>query len=427
MLTRTPLFTAGGEDFDPTDPHLFTTDRHLAVWRQARARHPVAWQESADGGLWSVTGHRAGSELLRRPAEFTSTLGMRLGSSPQAVRAAAGQMLVVADGPAHRRLRTAHSAWFTPRALAGLRAELLRRLDARLAELLDRGTPFDVVGELTALLPAWALLGMMGVPAADWDHLVGLTLRAFDDDERGPEAAAARTEAHTEVFLYFADLLDRRRAEPGDDMVSALAQAVVDGRPLTDEEIVLNCDGLMNGGLETTPHAASGAMLAFARHPEVWRRLRQDPELTDRAVEEILRYTSPPMHAMRTATVDATLGDASIRAGDRVVVWFPSCNADDTVFTEPERFVVDRWPNPHLGFGGGPHYCIGAALARLELRCLLETLARRVEAFEVTGAVVRQPSNFLNGLRRLDLALTPAPSAGGTALTEGRRHSGTPR
>ncbi|NBE79822.1 cytochrome P450 [Micromonospora rubida] len=413
MTTQTPPATAAGPDFDPTDPRQFTGDRHLALWRQARARHPVAWQPTADGGFWSVTGYRAGDEVVRRPAVFTSTRGMRLGSAPEAVRAATDRMLVVSDGAAHRRLRTALASWFTSRALAGLHDDLHRRLTGHLAGLIGRGTAFDAVGELTTLIPAWVLLRMMGVPAEDWDRLTGLTIQAFDDSDTSPGALADRVEAHTEIFLYFGELLDSRRTEPGDDMVSVLAGAVVDGRPLTDEEIILNCDGLLNGGLETTPHAASGALLLFAEQPELWDRLRREPELTDRAVEEILRHTSPPMHAMRTATTATTLGGARIAAGDRVVVWFPSCNRDEEVFAEPDRFVPDRSPNPHLGFGAGPHYCLGAALARMELRCLLDVLRDRAEGFAVAGAVTRQPSNFLNGLSRLDLAVTPAGRPGG--------------
>jgi len=179
--------------------------------------------------------------------------------------------------------------------------------------------------------------------------------------------------------------------------MTALAQTPVDGRHLTDDEVLLNCDGMLSGGLETTPLAVAGALVAFARDPSCWRRFRVEPELLHSTVEEILRWTSPPAHVMRTAVADISLGEAQIRAGDRVVVWIPSANRDDAVFADAERFVSGRGANPHLSFGGGPHYCVGAVLARLELRCLLTVMARLVSAITVTGREARRRSNFLHG------------------------------
>jgi cytochrome P450 len=154
---------------------------------------------------------------------------------------------------------------------------------------------------------------------------------------------------------------------------------------------------MLSGGLETTPLAVAGALVAFAGDPASWQRFRGAPELLDSTVEEILRWTSPPAHVMRTAVTDVSLGEAQIRAGDRVVVWIPSANRDEAVFADAERFVVDRGPNPQLSFGGGPHYCVGAVLARLELRCLLTVMARLVSSIAVTGRAEHRRSNFLHG------------------------------
>lgn len=408
VRARCPVWNATRADTDPADPHFFAGGDYMAAWRWARHNHPVAWTESPGfGGFWSVTTHREGAAVLKNTQAFGSTSGMRLGADPAGVAAAAGRMMVVADGDDHRRLRAAHAPWFNGRTLSGLLPDLTRRVDERVAELLEAGGEFDAVTGLSVKMPAWALFGMMGVPASDWDQLAALAAAAFDDADRDVSAAAARTQAHTEILGYFADQLDLRRAEPADDFVTGLAQAAPDGRPLTDDEVVLNCDGLVNGGLETTPHAASGALLAFHRHPEQWRALKARPELLDSAVEEILRWASPPMHAMRTATADVEVGPALVRRGDRVVVWIPSCNRDEQVFAQPDEFLVDRGPNPHLSFGGGPHYCVGSVLARLELRCLLGVLIHRVADIEVVGEPGRQPSNFLHGLARLDVRLTP--------------------
>ncbi len=395
-----PRWAVGGE-VDLAAPGLYTGTHHLDLWREARREHPIAWAESARaGGFWSVTSHAYGRSILKQANVFASGHGMRLDSSPAAVRAATGKMMVVADGETHRALRAAHASWFSLRTVAALQLALRRRLEAHLRDLLGRESAFDVVAELSNQVPRWALFDMMGVPARDQERLAELTATAFDDGDQGEVATRARSRAHAAMFGYFAGLVRRRRAEPADDLVSALIAA-----SLPDDVVVLNCDGLLNGGLETTPHAISGSVELFAERPEVWHRLREDPALLDTAVEEILRWTSPAMQAMRTATADVTVGPARIRSGERVVVWLPSCNRDATVFTDPDTFLVDRAPNPHLAFGAGPHVCIGAALARMELRTFLTVMSRLVAAVHVEGAPRRQPSSFLHGLARLDVRM----------------------
>jgi cytochrome P450 len=402
---RTPQWTVGGGHADLAAPTFYADEQHVEVWRAARRRHPIAWAESARaGGFWSVTTHALADQILRQPRVFASAYGMRLVSNEAAVRAASGRMLVVSDGEAHRGLRSAHAAWFTPHAVAGLGPSLDRRIDAHLRGLLARGTTFDAVGELAVRIPMWALFAMMGVPVGDQDELTRLTAAAFDDSDESAAGTQARATAHASIFRYFGNLVRRRRSRPGTDIVTALTRAEVNGAPLSDEVIVLNCDGLLNGGLETTPHAVSGAILALARHPEAWRQLRADPRVIEAAVEEILRWTSPAMQAMRTAAADVPVGSANVRAGDRVVVWLPSANRDEAVFADPDTFRIDRERNPHLAFGAGPHFCIGAALARLELRSFLTAMVRLVATVEVERAV-RQPSSFLNGLARLEVRL----------------------
>jgi cytochrome P450 len=409
VVKHSPIWSAGEAGLDLADPFLYTGSHHLELWREARSRHPVAWTESAlAGGFWSVTGHAEAQQVLALPEVFVSHQGMRLRSSPMAVAAAAGRMLVVSDGAEHRRLRAAHQGWFGSRALAALGPSFRCRLTERLTALMARGTPVEAVSELTAPAPVWVLFDLLGIPGEDAAELSGVMAEAFDDSDQGPEGEAARTAAHASVFNYFEGLIEERRARPGDDMISALVHAAPEGRPLTDEEILLNCDGLMNGGLETTPHALAGALLVVAQDREAWQRLKDDPTVTATAVEEILRWTSPALHAMRTATAPAQVGGAAISPGERVALWYPSCNRDERVFPEADTFRPDRRPNQHIGFGAGAHYCVGAALARLEVRTLLDTLVRHVTSVTLVGEVVRRPSNFLQGLARLDIALTPA-------------------
>jgi cytochrome P450 len=413
MDDREPRWTAGGPDVDLADPALYADDGYQALWRKARENHPIAWTESPRvGGLWSITGYAAGSRVVKHADAFSSAQGMRLGGSAAAVRAAAGRMLVVSDGEQHRRIRTAFSAWFTGRAVASLRDRLETHVDELVRRLAAEHRVIDVVTELATAIPTFVLFEMLDIPASDREELAGITAAAFDDADESDAGAARRAGAHARVFGYFDQLLRRRRKEPGQDILSSLASADTGGKRLTDPEILLNCDGLMNGGLETTPHAISGATLALARQRDAWERLKADPGSVDGAVDEILRFTSPGMHVMRTATEDVEIDGARVRAGDRVVVWLPSCNWDESVFPQPDRLRFDRRGGPHLSLGAGPHYCIGAVLAKMELRCWLEAMLRHVAAVEVAGSVARQASTFLNGLSRLEVTLAVDGRAG---------------
>ncbi|MBM9510737.1 cytochrome P450 [Actinacidiphila acididurans] len=409
MNDREPQWTAGGPDIDLADPAFYTGCDYPAVWQQARRSHPIAWSRSARAGdFWSVTTHALGSRVAKQSALFSSARGMRLGAAEAGVGAAANRMLVVSDSDAHRRIRSALSGWFTGRAVAALQDRLAAHVDELVRTLVERGTPIDVRTELAETIPTWVLFEMLDIPGPDRAELAGLTGAAFDETDLSEAAAARRAGAHAQIFGYFHQLLQRRRAAPGSDIISSLAVADGEGKRLDDVEILLNCNGLMNGGLETTPHAVTGAVLAFARDPRAWRRLAAEQRLIDGAIDEILRVTSPPMHIMRTATADTELGGATIRAHDRVVVWLPSCNWDESVFDDPRTLSLDRQGASHLSFGAGPHYCIGAVLARMELRCWLRAMLRYVERIEVTGPVRRQASTFLHGLSELKATFVPA-------------------
>jgi cytochrome P450 len=406
MAERAPAWRIGGVDI--ADPHFHATEAHHEVWRQARARHPIAWTTSQDyGGFWSITTYELGGQALRRSEELVSARGMRLGGNAASVEAAADRMLVVSDGPAHRRLRSALAQLTSNETLTRYLPDVERRLTTRLAQLIAEDRPIDIVGEFARTFPQWLLFGLMDVPEQDWDRLGRLTDSAFDDEATGAAALASRREANAELFMYVDELVRRRRSAPGDDVVTALAAPAPDGTVLSDDEAVLNCIGLLNGGLETVPHAASGTVLALARYPGEWRKLQRDNGLADRVVEEVLRWTSPAMHVMRTATHDLSLGAAQVRKGDRVVVWLPACNRDSTVFEDGDRFTIGRPPRPHLALGGGPHYCVGAKLARAELVYFLNALLDLVDSVELTGVPRWKRSNFLHGLDSLEVRLVP--------------------
>lgn len=396
--TRTPSSpTSGGE------PGQF------AAWREARRHDPVAWVESSrHGSYWSVTSHEHARQVLEDAGRFVSSQGMRLGSHADSVGAAANKMLVVADGADHARVRAALAPWFSARAVSSSGRALKRDL----GDLLDSvvtGEPVDVVEALADAVPTFVMGEMLDIDATDADELSLLVRAAFDepDEDEDPTARRRRMAASVQVFSYFSRLVQARRDDPGDDIVTALVRSQGPGLPLPLDEVLLNCDGLVNGGLGTSRHAISGAVHAFADHPDQWARLSEDPSLVRLAVEEVLRWASPPMHMMRTATADTILGGRDVAAGDQVVLWIPSCNRDESVFADPDYFRIDRRPNRHLSLGAGPHYCIGASLGRMEIRVLLTLLLERVGTMEVVEPPRRTDSTFLNGLDRLQVVLTP--------------------
>lgn len=402
---RRPLWSSQATRcLDPADPAFHASPDRFEAWQVARRIHPVAWTSSnAYGEFWSVTTHEFARQVLQNPSCFGSTSGMRLGGDARAVALASGRMLVVTDGSAHRRLRGAHSAWLSTTAIDRMRPDIERDIGILVTNLIGAGSSFDAVHDFGTLIARQVLGRVMGIPDADWEKLGGLTDAAY-----ATNVAQEAAQAHGELLMYLYGLLEQRRVKPQDDFVTALANTAVDGRMLTDDEVLLNCDGMLSGGLETTPLAVAGALVAFAEDPDCWQQLRTQPELFDSAVEEILRWTSPPAHVMRTALTDMSLGEAHIRSGDRVVVWLPSANRDETVFPDGERFSAHRAPNPHLAFGGGPHSCVGAVLARLELRCMLDVLARRVSSVAVSGREVRRQSNFLHGHQIAEVAISIA-------------------
>jgi cytochrome P450 / NADPH-cytochrome P450 reductase len=209
------------------------------------------------------------------------------------------------------------------------------------------------------------------------------------------------------MFAYAAEETERKRATPGDDVWSRIVNAEVDGERLTPGELDRFFQLLVVAGNETTRNHLTGGLYALSLHPDQWARLRRDPDLLPRALDEVLRWWPPVIQFRRTATKDTTLAGQPIAEGDKVVIFYASANRDETVFGDPDRFDIDRDPNPHLSFGIGPHFCLGATLAKLEARVMLTELFRRLPDLEVAGAPERLRSNFINGIRHLPVRFTP--------------------
>jgi cytochrome P450 len=393
---------------DVADPDLYADRDPLPVWERLRATAPVHWNDHPHGGgFWAVMSYRPAVRIYKDTDAFTSERGIRLTSDPHAIDAAAGKMMIVTDPPRHSKFRQVMNPGFSPRRTAALELTMRRVLEPLIDEALDKGV-VDFVRDVAAVLPAVIVCHLMDVAQEEHHTLIELTSKAFGASlgESGcPVTAAASTEANTRIFLYYAKLLARRRAEPGDDVVSALAHGLIDEAPLTDTEIIMNCNGLLLGANETTRLASAGGLLALVENPSEWRRLRDGEVDLDTAVEEILRYSSPAMHMVRVARKNTEVGGHLVRAGERVAIWNPSANRDEEVFARPHSFDLSRRPNKHLAFGMGSHFCIGAALARVELRALLQVLIAKVSHAEIAGPVRRMRSNFMWGVEFLPVTL----------------------
>ncbi|MFE0652451.1 cytochrome P450 [Streptomyces sp. NPDC059534] len=408
-MTTTDMLDPGSVDI--ADPHLHSQGDLHPVWRWLRRNDPVRWTVRPNGvAYWSVTTHAEVVRVLRDSKTFSSEQGMRLGGDVRAAAAASRKMLIVTDPPRHGAIRRIISSAFTARTVHRLEQNMRSTVTESLDRALENGT-VDFV-EAASRLPVAVICDLLGVPREDWDFMLDRTTVAFGAVDEDGSPADAAIEAHAEILLYYSELVQERRREPREDVISALVQGTVDGVPLSDEEIFLNCDGLISGGNETTRHAAVGGVLALAARPDQWRALQAEPALLPSAVDEILRWTSPGAHTLRTATRDAELAGRHIEEGQQVVVWGPSANRDESVFDDADTFRIDRTPNRHVTFGHGAHYCLGGALAVSELKVLFEELSRRVADIEVTGPVRRVRSNHIAGYDQAEVSLTPADGTG---------------
>ena len=408
--------TAGVEPVDFVDPlDLVDAERFGRrgyphdVWTRLRAEAPVAYFDPPGfEPFWAITKHADIQQVAAQPLRFSSAQGIMLRRPNQA--AVASEMVVMLDPPRHGPMRRVASPKFTPRAVRARREDI----EGIAARVLDdvaaagRSGELDFVDRIAAPFPLAVVAWTLGVPHAD----VGLLFRwtneiiGKDDPEyRRPGETPIKTllRARGELHAYFDDLIEQRRAEPRDDLVSELLAAEVDGAPMTGEQLMSYCELLVEAGNETTRNAISGGLLAFADHGGEWEKLRARPDLLPDAVEEILRWASPISHFTRTATEDVEVRGVTIGAGDQVALYFASANRDEEVFDEPFAFRVDRRPNPHLAFGFGEHFCMGAHLARVEIETIFGLLLARLESFEVSGPVERLDALINGSIKHLPI------------------------
>lgn len=414
-MTSVPLTLA---DVDLLDHDLFAEREPWDVFELLQREAPVFWHEEPDGpGFWAVTTHTDVLAVLKDWETYSSAVGgaATIETLPEDVLAARRNFMET-DPPRHTQFRRIFAADFTPRAVRRYEPWLHEFVLEVLEPALAAGE-FEAVHDVAAPIPIRVLARILGLSAEHLPKLVELGDKMLVDTE--PEYVGERAfegERDEDRYLPFGSpwaeelcALGRgyygdRRAHPREDALSLIANAELDGCPLSGSDLDNTFAILVVAGNETTRQAIASGLLAFARNPDQWQRLRSEPELLPRAVEEILRISHPVWHFRRTATRDAELHGQQIRAGDKVVVWFAAANHDPEVFPDPHRFDVGREPNEHATFGRvGPHFCLGAHLARLEVTVLLEELVPRVESIELAGEPQRLRSNFTNGLKRLPL------------------------
>ncbi|MCV7171801.1 cytochrome P450 [Mycobacterium manitobense] len=401
-------------DIDLTDLDNFADGFPHHLFAVHRREAPVYWHEptehTPDGeGFWSVATHAETLAVLRDPAVYSSVTGgdRPYGGTLLQDLAVAGQVLNMMDDPRHAQIRRLVSSGLTPRMIRLVEDDLRARARGLLDAVVS-GRPFDFVVDVAAELPMQMICILLGVPESERHWLFEAIEPQFDFGRaRTAEVGQLTAEdAGTRMYTYGMELIAAKRAEPTDDMLSVVANAALD-EGLSDLELYLFFSLLFSAGAETTRNAVAGGLLALAEHPAQLAALRADPSLLPSAVEEMVRWTSPSPSKRRTATRAVELGGCAIEAGQKVQVWEGSANRDDAAFTDPDTFDITRKPNPHLGFGYGVHYCLGANLARLELRVLFEELLRRFAGVRVAEPVEWTRSNRHTGIRHLVVELSP--------------------
>lgn len=396
-------------DIDLTDIDAFDDGVPHEWFTRLRREDPVHWQDERDGpGFWNITKYHDAVHASRRPDLFSSWLGATnvFDLTPEDLEGSRTLMLNM-DPPEHAKFRRLVSHGFTPKRI-GMLEQHIRDLAKAIVDDVAETGECDFVDAIASRLPMETICEMIGVPPADRRHIYDLSNRLIGFDD--PDFQSDRNEGHqaaAEMYLYAETLAAERKQCPKDDLTTLLLGATVDGERLTTAEFDSFFLLLALAGNETTRTVTAQGMRLLAEHPRERQRIVADPSLLPTAIEEILRYNPAVIHFRRTATTDVDLRGKRIRKGDKVLIWYPSINRDEDIFTDPQRFDVGRSPNEHLAFGIGEHYCLGANLARLQLNTIFRELLTRLPDIEIDGDVKRLHSNFIDGIKEMPVRFTP--------------------
>jgi cholest-4-en-3-one 26-monooxygenase len=397
------------DQIDLFDLEAFADGPPHDVFRRLREEAPVCHLPEPDGpGYWAVTRYADVFEVSRHPELFGSHPNTMI-HDPEDGGAGAGEIMLNQDPPRHTQLRKLVNRGFTPRQIGQLEPRV-REICRRLIDNAGAKGEFDLVNDVAVELPLQVIAELVGVPEEERHAVFAWTERmmSIGDPELGGTEADAR-EAMAEMFAYADRLAAERDGGDGSDLLSVLLAAEVDGERLSPLDVDLFFMLLMNAGSETTRNLITGGMLSLFEHPDERAKVQEDLDLLPSAIEELLRWVTPVMHFRRTARADTELGGEQIRAGDKVVMWYSSANRDERAFDRADQLDLERSPNDHVAFGaGGPHFCLGASLARLEARLIFEELFTRLPTLTPAGPVRRLRSNFINGIKELPVRVTAA-------------------
>ena len=381
-------------------------DRPLDHYAWMRENAPVYWDPT--GEVWGITLHEDVMTVSKSPDVFCSGKGSRPDSWTPS--------MINMDDPEHKRRRNLVNRGFTPRRLADHESKV-REICNRLVDAVCERGECEFVRDIAAPLPLIMIGDMLGMPPEDFEILLhwSETMLKATSKTATPEELQAAAKAGGEYFSYSMGAVAERKSNPTDDLLSILVHAEIGGDRLSDDEISHESLLILVGGDETTRHVITEGALALIRHPEQRQKLIDDLSKLSVAVEELLRWVSPIKNMSRTATRDTVLRGETIREGEKLLLLYPAANRDANAFPDPDRFDIERTPNNHVAFGGyGTHHCLGASLARLELRILFETLLARIPDFELATEepLPLRPSNFIVGIEQMPLRFTPSKPLG---------------
>ncbi|HKV54706.1 MAG TPA: cytochrome P450 [Candidatus Binataceae bacterium] len=410
------------EQIDLTDLDFFVNGDVNGAFRVLREQDAVHWQERQPGrGFWSLTRYDDVVACYRDTDNFSSEGGVTLFFGDPGMGPKMGSMMILVDPPRHPKMRQLVSYRFTPRAIAAYEPRVMQIVTEIIDSVIEKGE-CDFVVDIAARMPTATICELMGISREHWPMLfanANETVGRHDEEyARGRTGRETFRDAQATATQFFMQEIEKRRRNPTDDLISALAHGSIKGDALSLGEMVANCWVLVLGGQETTRNATSGAMLAMIEHPEERAKFAANPSSTA-AIEEFLRWTSPVTHMMRTAKCDVEIQGRKIKAGQHVVLWNVSANRDESQFEDPDRFDLARDPNEHVAFGHGEHFCLGAHLARLQMRLMLGEVVRRIPDLELAAPVERLRSNFIAGIKHMPVRFTPrAASEGATAAAK---------
>ncbi|NUS91856.1 MAG: cytochrome P450 [Nocardia sp.] len=405
------------DDIDLTDLDRFAAGFPHQVFARLRREapiwfHPPTAHTPGGEGFWVLSRYADIAAAATDSTTFSSeTGGVRAGGGTtledMPIGSAVGSLLNMTDDPRHAQVRRLLAPAVTPRALRRLEDDLRRRATA-IADMAVAARECDFLVDIAAELPLQAVAELAGVPQEDRHELMDWANTTLDYDDREVGQVDDRlARAQARMFTYGTELLERKRARPGPDLLSVVTHARIDGEPLTGDEQRMFLSLIIAAGSETTRNSIALGMSALAVDRRAWQALHRDRDLVPAAVEEVLRWASSTPYNRRTATRDVEIGGRRIAAGDKVTLWWASANRDEAVFDHPDTFDIGRARNPHLAFGRGAHFCLGAALARLEMRVMFDVLLDRVERLDTTGPIEYVRSNKHTGVRHMPVLITP--------------------